>query len=307
MKVRPETKFQEACDAIRKGDLSVRQAAFQYGFSKSTLHDAVTRKHIKKSGGQTILTNEEEAIIVDHLLTLSQWGFPLDMSDLRVLIKMYLQVDRRGVTIKRLKNNFPGCDWACSFLKQRMNQNIQVAGAKVTPSIIHSYFRHLEATIENIPPDNLINYNETNLSDDPGRKKVIIHRGCKYPERITNSTKSSVSLMFACTASGKILPPYVVYKAKHFYDLRTEGGPSNTRYNRTDSGWFDSTTPPQAEPNTSEASGASTSANSEVVTVRSALDAALVNMLSNYRYGPSTSTSARGKKKRSGQFPLEKV
>ncbi|XP_066980664.1 uncharacterized protein [Macrobrachium rosenbergii] len=57
-----------------------------------------------------------------------------------------------------------------------------------------------------------------------------------------NSTKSSVSLMFACTASGKMLPPYVVYKAKHLYDSWTEGGPSNTRYNRTDSGWFDSTT-----------------------------------------------------------------
>ncbi|XP_066947082.1 uncharacterized protein [Macrobrachium rosenbergii] len=247
MKVRPETKFQEACDAIRKGDLSVRQAAFQYGFSKSTLHDGVTRKHIKKSGGQTILTDEEEAIIVDRLLTLSQWGFPSDTFELRVLIKMYL--DRRGVTIKRLKNNFPGCDWAHSFLKrhkndlsQRMSQNIKVARAKVTPSIIRSYFRHLEATIENISPDNIINYDETNLSDDPGRKKVTVRRGCKYPERIMNSTKSSVSLMFGCTAFGKMLPPYVVYKAKHLYDSWTEGGPSNTRYNRTDSGWFDSTT-----------------------------------------------------------------
>ena len=295
-------------------------------------------------------------------------------------------------------------------------------------------------------------------------KKVIVRRGCRYPERIMNSTKSSVSLMFACTASGKMLPPYVVYKAKHLYDSWTEGGPSNTRYNRTDSGWFDSTTfedcffkvilpyarsqegkkaiigdnlashvslavvsaceahnisfvllppnsthltqpldvsvfgpmkthwrsllsefkatalgrkcaalpkaefprqlaklmeklqknqskniqsgfrkygiyplnveevlsrlpevdrisatstsagtanehevladhatplqsPPQAEPNTSEVSGTSTGANSEVVPVRSALDESLINMLSNYRYGPSTSTPARGRKK----------
>lgn len=65
---------------------------------------------------------------------------------------------------------------------------------------------------------------------------MIVRRGCKYPERIMNSTKSSTSIMFACTASGKLLPPYVVYKAKHIYDAWTEGGPSNTRYNRTESG-----------------------------------------------------------------------
>ncbi|KAK4310810.1 hypothetical protein Pmani_017666 [Petrolisthes manimaculis] len=54
-----ESNFQQACDAIRNGELSVRQAAKQYGFSKSTLHDAVTRKHIKPSGGQTVLSSEE--------------------------------------------------------------------------------------------------------------------------------------------------------------------------------------------------------------------------------------------------------
>ncbi|KAK4315437.1 hypothetical protein Pmani_013354 [Petrolisthes manimaculis] len=242
-----ESNFQKACDAIRNGELSVRQAAKQYGFSKSTLHDAVTRKHIKPSGGQTVLTSEEEDTVVENLLTLSQWGFPLDSFELRLLIKQYL--DRRGVEVKRFKNNLPGCDWAKSFLKRhrnelshRLSQNIKVARAKVTPTIIRSFFNNLENTLNNVPPENIINYDETNLSDDPGRKKVIVRRGCKYPERIMNSTKSSISIMFACTASGKLLPPYVVYKAKHIYDAWTEGGPSNTRYNRTESGWFDAST-----------------------------------------------------------------
>lgn len=45
--------------------------------------------------------------------------------------------------------------------------------------------------------------------------------------------------MYAATASGKLLPPYVVYKAKHLYDSWTESGPRGTRYYRTLSGWFD--------------------------------------------------------------------
>lgn len=79
-----------------------------------------------------MLSSEEEARIVESLLTLSQWGFPLDRFELRLLIKQYL--DRRGVEVKRFKNNFPGCDWAQSFLKRhrnelshRMSQNIKVA------------------------------------------------------------------------------------------------------------------------------------------------------------------------------------
>ena len=192
---RTDSKFKQACDAIKSGDLSVRQAANKFGFSKSTLHDAVTKKHVKKAGGQTILKPEEESNIVQRLVTLSKWGFPLDSFELRVLVKNYL--DRRGVTIRKLKNNLPGPDWARSFMKrnrnelsQRMCQNIKVARAKVTPTLIRSYFGNLEKTLENVQPQNIINYDETNLSDDPGRKKVIVRRGTKYPERVMNSTKS---------------------------------------------------------------------------------------------------------------------
>ncbi|KAG5873484.1 hypothetical protein JTB14_029161 [Gonioctena quinquepunctata] len=46
--------------------------------------------------------------------------------------------------------------------------------------------------------------------------------------------------MFAVLASGKLLPPYIVYKAKYLYPDWIEGGPEGARYNRTKSGWFDS-------------------------------------------------------------------
>jgi len=43
--------------------------------------------------------------------------------------------------------------------------------------------------------------------------------------------------MFAGTASGYLLPPYVVYKAENLYDSWTEGEPKGTRYNRSKSGF----------------------------------------------------------------------
>lgn len=90
-----------------------------------------------------------------------------------------------------------------------------------------------------MPPQNILNYNESNLTDDPGARKCIFRRGVKYPERVMNSSKSAISIMFAASASGTVLPPYVVYKAERLYDQWCIGGPKNTKYNRTKSGWFD--------------------------------------------------------------------
>lgn len=77
------------------------------------------------------------------------------------------------------------------------------------------------------------------MADDPGRKQVIVKRGCKYPERVMNHTKGSVSIMMAASADGVMLPPYVVYKATHLYNTWIKNGPNDCRYNRSGSGWFD--------------------------------------------------------------------
>ena len=68
------------------------------GFSKSTIHDAVKRKHTKSQGGQTVLSTGR----VMHCgeISHSLWGFPLDIFEFRVLVKMYL--DRQGMSVRRL-------------------------------------------------------------------------------------------------------------------------------------------------------------------------------------------------------------
>lgn len=48
--------------------------------------------------------------------------------------------------------------------------------------------------------------------------------------------------MFAGSASGELLLPYVCYKAERLYDLWVLGGPNGTRYNRSKSGRIDETT-----------------------------------------------------------------
>jgi hypothetical protein len=93
-----------------------------------------------------------------------------------------------------------------------------------------------------LPLENIWNYDETNLTDDPGNKKVLCKRGFKYPERILNSSKTSTLLMYCGSTAGELLPPFVVYKAKSVWSTWTQGSPRGTRYDATPSGWFDTRT-----------------------------------------------------------------
>ncbi|XP_065670511.1 uncharacterized protein LOC136089008 [Hydra vulgaris] len=159
-----------------------------------------------------------------YAIKSSEFGFPFDKYDLRCIVKGYLE--KKNVVIPQFKNNFPGGDWIRSFLNRnpeltvRFASNIKRKRAEIGTIVIDNYFINLSNEISNISPDDIWNYDETNLSDDPGKKKILTKRGCKYPERIINSTMTS---MFCGNANAELLPPYVVYKAflvyKAFFSL----------------------------------------------------------------------------------------
>lgn len=108
----------------------------------------------------------------------------------------------------------------------------------VDDKMLNDYFDELTVTLDGVQPEHIVNYNETNITDDAGRKKILVRRGSRHPERIIDTTKSSTSVMFACAADGTLLPPYIVYRAKNLYSTWLENGPKGTVYNRSKSGWF---------------------------------------------------------------------
>lgn len=232
-----------AVKAVQNG-MSYRKAAKQFGVPATVIHRHLKDPGTRKHGGQCELSEEVEEFLVKRLITCADWGYPLDTMDLRMIVKAYL--DRRGVNSRRFSQNMPSADWVHNFVKRhkdqlakRMCQNIKRSRAAVTPEAVNGFFDNLSDTLKDVPPSNIMNYDETNLSDDPGRKKILTRRGTKYPERVMNASKSATSVMYAGFADGHQLPPYIVYKATNMYDTWTVGGPPGTRYNRSKSGWFD--------------------------------------------------------------------
>jgi len=110
--------------------------------------------------------------------------------------------------VKCFKNNLPSAEWARSFLAQhsseltmRTCQYIKKVRAGITPEEVNKYFDYLSQSLKNedgsdIPPEHIFNYDETNCMDDPRVKRCVFKHRVKYPERIRDSTKASISLMF---------------------------------------------------------------------------------------------------------------
>ena len=55
-------------------------------------------------------------LLCDRVITLADWGFPLGILDLHMLVKAYLE--RQGTVVPCFKDNVPGYDWGVAFLKR---------------------------------------------------------------------------------------------------------------------------------------------------------------------------------------------
>lgn len=58
-------------------------------------------------------------------------------------------------------------------LGKRTASNISKARASVRENVIRVYFDNLSVTLDSNPETHIFNYNEINVSDDPGKMKVL--------------------------------------------------------------------------------------------------------------------------------------
>ncbi len=69
------------------------------------------------------------------------------------------------------------------------------------------FFARYKKTAAGIPPENIWNYDETNLRDNPGAQKAIFKRGIKYAEEVRDHSNTDISVMFCASGTGVVMPP----------------------------------------------------------------------------------------------------
>lgn len=163
-----------ALQSMRDG-MSSRRAEEVYKVPRKTLLNKLKGNHSGDIGRPKCLTNIEERHLVDVLIASAEFGSPMTEFDLRMLVKNYLE--ERGVVLTVFKNNLPGREWAAAFLKRHKDrltkrhcQNIKRSRAEKSPEEFEAYFQNLEKTLQGVSPASILNYDETNLSDNPGKQ-----------------------------------------------------------------------------------------------------------------------------------------
>ena len=182
-------QLQKAAGDVKTGKLSVRESAVKYSVPRSTVSRKVRGVQCRTYGHQTIFSAKEETTIVHYLCTVADWGFPMSLFDARTVAKLYL--DQAGRKVKAFKNNMPGIDGAHRFAKRHKNslmshlcRNIQVVQSQIDSDTVNKFFDNISMTLQGIDASSIVNYDETNLSDDSGGAKLLFKRGTRYPERI---------------------------------------------------------------------------------------------------------------------------
>ena len=109
--------------------------------------------------------------MVSRLILMAKWGFPINAKDTRKLVKAYLDTTGKS---SRFVDNLPGNDWMDGFLKRHKELALRCANlikrsrGAVSREMVQDFFKRFTKVVEGVPPENIWNIDETNLSENPG-------------------------------------------------------------------------------------------------------------------------------------------
>ena len=240
-----EQQLRLAFEAVERGSMSVRRAAEQYGVPRSTLHDRLSGKvqFGAVSGPPKYLSCQEEEELVNFLIGCSNIGYAHTKAQVLSLVQQV-------VTAKGLKVQVTH-GWWDSFRRRHPNITLRTAelvshsrGLSGHPEVLMRYFDLLEQTLKEndllSEPSLIYNIDETGLPLDPKHPMVVAKKGQKHPVSRSTGDKAQVTVLSCCSASGNVLPPFVIFDRKRLTPELTRNEVPGTLYGLSSSGWIDS-------------------------------------------------------------------
>lgn len=246
-------KLERALDEIRARTLTIHKASVVYNIPFSTLYcrSKGLRGSVKKSKGRsTALSQDVENTLATSVKTLARWGFGLTRKEIMELVGQYVNTNNLSTPFK---DGVPGEDWFLNFKRRhhlsiRKPESLEYARKKATtdPFVIHGYFDLLKKTLSELDleykPERIWNLDESNLSIDPSRTRLVGEKG-KSSSRVTSTSgRDNTTFVLAANAAGRRVPPLIIYKGKNMWD-QWRAPPENefpgTAYAASPNGWME--------------------------------------------------------------------
>ena len=106
--------MQRAVIDVKENGMSIKKSAFLHNVNRTTLMNHLKDYRSGPVGRPTLLTSDEERVIVHALIKLGEWGFGVDRNAVQCIVKDYLQGVGREHSFQHGK---PGIDWLYGFGK----------------------------------------------------------------------------------------------------------------------------------------------------------------------------------------------
>lgn len=244
--------LEAALEAVKKNELSTKKAAKLFNIPRTTLRDHISGRRGKEgaNGGRpTVLPAYEEQKLASCLGIMEKWGFGLSRTEVLTLVEQYCRLNNVKTPFK---SGRPGPDWFILFKKRnklslKKPQAVEKARQKCNdPFIIYPYFELLENTINDLglqdKPHLIYNLDETGFNMDPARHKSVGPTGQPSTRTTSGPGRENITVLLAASASGKLLPPHIIFQGKNMWDQWCAGDGDEypgTTYSATTNGWVE--------------------------------------------------------------------
>ena len=257
--------LQDALTERLEANTSIRKLSKKYSIPRESLRRHITYQAkgltAGKQGRKPIFNDAETKELRQCIVDLATLGFAMTLKSVAELVESYVRENdiQRAKKIFKYKGRigYPGPDWINAFLK---NNNLSLKdatklcvarfNATKNPFIIYNYYDMLKKVIDELGiadrPDLIWNCDESGLPHEPKKCKVISARGQKTLQIVPGSERENTTVMAACSASGKALPPMVVFQGMQVQSTWRPVLPPDSQYYPwiycNSSGWMDSST-----------------------------------------------------------------
>jgi hypothetical protein len=220
-----------------------------------TLFDHVNKTRRKTIGRPTILNEDEELAIVDFIEQYCSVGLALSRDNLCDIVQFFIKERRRRwelngdeeqieQELRFNEDDRPGPKWFRLF-KSRHKDLMLKFPAKLEPEkialtlgLLEQFFNNWIETVVGAMPECIINMDETAFRMSTVNEKVILHRNVDKGFYKKKESKRTLTILFAGTASGVLLPPMFVFRSENIYEQWMKFGPAKSIYACSGRGWI---------------------------------------------------------------------
>jgi hypothetical protein len=243
--IEQEGRILLAIKAIQNGRITtVAAAARSFDVPRTTLADrmkGIPNLYEARGTGHKFTQLEEESI-QDWLISMDQRGAALTIAMLRDMANLLLE--HRG-------DNAPqtvGKNWPTQYIKRhpelttRFSRKYDYKRALMEdPNTIIEWFKLVEKTIAQygITSDDIYNFDESGFAMGISATTKVITQSFYTGRRgvLQAGNREWVTVIESICASGRALPPYVIFKGKHFMVRWFDDLPKHWALNVSPNGW----------------------------------------------------------------------